>query len=84
MIYTGRQVHAEEALRIGLVNAVHPLDQLISAAREMAAALPGTVRPRCAPPRTSVGSFYRRSGSGTGHRGTSFGTAFAAPDRARA
>ena len=28
MIYTGRQVDAEEALRIGLVNAVHPLDQL--------------------------------------------------------
>ncbi len=28
MIYTGRQVHAEEAHRIGLVNAVHPLDQL--------------------------------------------------------
>src|SRR4051794_7865283 len=31
MIYTGRQVHAEEALRIGLVNAVHPVDQLMSA-----------------------------------------------------
>ena len=37
MIYTGRQVHAEEAHRIGLVNAVHPLDRLMPAAREMAA-----------------------------------------------
>src|SRR5215204_5827496 len=37
MIYTGRQVTAEEAHRIGLVNAVHPLDQLMPAAREMAA-----------------------------------------------
>src|SRR5918997_1463163 len=37
MIYTGRQVHADEALRIGLVNAVHPLDRLMPAAREMAA-----------------------------------------------
>jgi enoyl-CoA hydratase len=36
MIYTGRHVHADEALRIGLVNAVHPLDQLMTAAREMA------------------------------------------------
>ncbi len=36
MIYTGRHVHADEALRIGLVNAIHPLDQLLPAAREMA------------------------------------------------
>jgi enoyl-CoA hydratase len=37
MIYTGRQVPAEEAYRVGLVNAIHPLDQLMPAAREMAA-----------------------------------------------
>ena len=36
MIYTGRQVPADEAHRIGLVNAVHPLDKLMPAAREMA------------------------------------------------
>src|SRR3954454_25294481 len=37
MIYTGRQVDAEEAHRIGLVNAVYPLEHLMSAVREMAA-----------------------------------------------
>ena len=37
MIYTGRQVHAEEAHRIGFVNAVYPLDQLMPVAQEMAA-----------------------------------------------
>lgn len=36
LILTGRHVFADEALRIGLVNAVHPLDQLLPAAREMA------------------------------------------------
>ncbi|MBA3449587.1 MAG: enoyl-CoA hydratase/isomerase family protein, partial [Chloroflexia bacterium] len=36
MIYTGRHVHAEEALRIGLVNAVHPIEDLAAAARELA------------------------------------------------
>ncbi|HET7094457.1 MAG TPA: enoyl-CoA hydratase-related protein, partial [Thermomicrobiales bacterium] len=37
MIFTGRRVDADEALRIGLVNAVHPLGSLRSAAAEMAA-----------------------------------------------
>jgi len=36
MILTGRRVHAEEALRIGLVNAIHPLDQLLDASVELA------------------------------------------------
>jgi enoyl-CoA hydratase len=39
LILTGRHVFAEEALRIGLVNAVHPLDQLLPAAREMAGSI---------------------------------------------
>ncbi len=37
LIYTGRQVTAQEALAIGLVNGVVPLEQLKESAREMAA-----------------------------------------------
>ena len=36
MILTGRHVAADEAMRIGLVNAVHPLSRLIPEARAMA------------------------------------------------
>jgi enoyl-CoA hydratase/carnithine racemase len=39
MIFTGRQVPADEALTIGLVDQVVPADQVLSAAREYAAAL---------------------------------------------
>lgn len=37
MIYTGRAIRAEEALRIGLVNAVYEPAELLDRAREMAA-----------------------------------------------
>jgi len=36
LLYTGRRVDAQEALRIGLVNAVYPADQLLERARELA------------------------------------------------
>ena len=37
MIYTARNIKADEALRIGLVNAVYPSEELMAAAEKMAA-----------------------------------------------
>lgn len=39
MIYTARNIKAEEALRIGLVNAVYPLEDLMAQAKKMAAGI---------------------------------------------
>lgn len=39
MIYTARNIKAEEALRVGLVNAVYPLEELMPAAKKMAAGI---------------------------------------------
>lgn len=36
MIYTARNIKAEEALRVGLVNAVYPQEELMAAAEKMA------------------------------------------------
>jgi enoyl-CoA hydratase len=41
LIYTGRRVKADEAQRIGLVNAVYPLSELMEKAREMATTIAG-------------------------------------------
>lgn len=37
LIYTAKNIRAEEALRIGLVNAVYPLEQLVPEAEKLAA-----------------------------------------------
>ena len=39
MIYTARNIKADEAYRIGLVNAVYPLEELMAAAKKMAAGI---------------------------------------------
>ena len=36
MIYTARNIKADDALRIGLVNAVYPLEELLPAAKKLA------------------------------------------------
>ena len=39
LIYTARNIKADEAYRIGLVNAVYPLEELLPAAKKMAAGI---------------------------------------------
>ena len=39
MIYTARNIKADEAYRVGLVNAVYPLEELMPAAEKMAAGI---------------------------------------------
>ncbi len=39
MIYTARNIKADEAYRIGLVNAVYPQEELLDAAKKMAAGI---------------------------------------------
>lgn len=39
LIYTARNIKADEAYRIGLVNAVYPLEELLPAAQKMAAGI---------------------------------------------
>ena len=39
MIYTGRNIKADEAYRIGLVNAVYPQEELMDAAKKMASGI---------------------------------------------
>lgn len=39
LIYTARNIKADEALRIGLVNAIYPQDELMAAAKKMASTI---------------------------------------------
>lgn len=39
IIYTARNIKADEALRIGLVNSIHPLDELMGAAEKLASTI---------------------------------------------
>ncbi|MBN9097774.1 MULTISPECIES: enoyl-CoA hydratase-related protein [unclassified Pseudonocardia] len=45
LLYTGRQLGAAEALSLGLVNSVHPVDRLLAEAVEFAAGLAAGARP---------------------------------------
>jgi enoyl-CoA hydratase len=82
MIYTGRQVDADEALRMGLVNAVRPLEALLPAARDMAAVIarnsPLAVR---AAKRLIALAFAGNPGAGLAAEAAAFGATFATLDQ---
>jgi enoyl-CoA hydratase len=83
MIFTGRHVLAGEALRIGLVNAVHPPDQLMPAARALAAATAANSPAAVRAAKRLIGLAYAGyPGAGLAAEAASFGAAFGMPDRA--
>lgn len=82
LILTGRHVLADEALRIGLVNAVHPLDQLLPAANEMARSIARN-SPRAVRAAKSLMklAFQGNPGAGLEAEVRAFGEAFATADQ---
>ena len=82
IIFTGRRVKADEALRIGLVNAVYPLDQLLDEARKIASQI-AKQSPRAVAAAKSLMqlAFNGQMRSGLDTEASVFGQAFGTEDQ---
>lgn len=82
LILTGRHVLADEALRLGLVNAVHPLDRLLPAAQDMARSI-ATNSPRAVRAAKALMklAFQGAPGAGLDAEARAFGAAFETADQ---
>ena len=82
LILTGRHVHADEALRIGLVNAVHPLEQLLPAAQELARSIARNSPRAVRSAKALMKLAYEGSpGAGLDAEARAFGAAFESADQ---
>jgi len=82
MILSGRRVGADEALRIGLVNAIHPQDELLDKAVELATQIAAN-SPRAVRAARDLMrlAFNGQTISGLSTEADLFGEAFAGPDQ---
>ncbi|MCC6944485.1 MAG: enoyl-CoA hydratase/isomerase family protein [Thermomicrobiales bacterium] len=82
MILSGRRVGADEALRIGLVNAIHPLETLVDASVELAAQIAANSPRAVAAARDLMKlAFNGQTASGLATEAELFGETFNGPDQ---